>query len=115
MRVLFTRIGRWYRLKNGQRILIHATFFCNQTGKRVTQSSVNQIIYVMALLDWDENHPQPAEYNEYYQGYIDLVSEQNVIQQLIQQGQNTYALIRHLSAEQAVHQYAKGKWSVKEV
>src|SRR5699024_11458746 len=28
---------------------------------------------------------------------------------------NTYALIRHLSAEQAVHQYAKGKWSVKEV
>lgn len=69
----------------------------------------------MAHLDWDENHPQPTEYNDYYQGYIELVSERNVIQQLTQQGQQVFSLIRQLNEEQAAHRYAKRKWSVQEV
>lgn len=69
----------------------------------------------MALLDWDESYPQPTEYNDYYQSYIDRISGRNVIQELIQQGQKTYALVRQLSTQQASHRYKDGKWSVKEV
>ena len=69
----------------------------------------------MALLDWDENHPQPTEYNDFYEQYIKLVTAPNVIQELIQQGQGTYALIRQLDKEQASHRYEEGKWSVREV
>ena len=69
----------------------------------------------MALLDWDENHPQPTEYNDFYGKYIDLVTTPNVVQQLIQQGQNTYAFIRQLNPEQASYRYEEGKWNVKEV
>ena len=69
----------------------------------------------MALLDWDENHPQPTEYNDFYKKYIDLVTTPNIVQELIQQGQNTYAFIRQLDTEQASHRYSAEKWSVKEV
>src|SRR5699024_7881151 len=69
----------------------------------------------MAHLDWDENHPQPTEAADYYEGYIGLTTEANVVQQLIQQGQEVYALIRQLNDQQADYRYAEGKWSVKEV
>ncbi|MCW9708625.1 DinB family protein [Fodinibius salsisoli] len=69
----------------------------------------------MALLTWDENHPDSTEYNDFYEGYIHLVTEPNVIQLLIQQGQQVFTLIQQLNAKQAQHRYAENKWSVKEV
>lgn len=76
----------------------------------------NQLnIYIMAFLTWDENHPESTEYNDFYEGYISLVTEPNVIQMLIQQGQNVYTLIKRLTSEQADYRYAEGKWSVREV
>jgi len=69
----------------------------------------------MTLIDWDENKPQPTEYIDYYEDYIDLVTTPNVVQQLIGQGQEVYALIRKLSDERADYRYAKAKWSIKEV
>lgn len=69
----------------------------------------------MALLDWEDSRPQPDEYGEFYQGYINLVDEQNVVQSLIQQGQKVYAIIRQLTEDEANHRYADDKWSVKEI
>ncbi len=69
----------------------------------------------MALFTWDDNHPQPDEYGDFYQDYIDLVNSNNVLQKLIQQGQITYTLTQRLTAEEASYRYADNKWSVKEV
>jgi hypothetical protein len=69
----------------------------------------------MALLTWDENHPAPNEYTSFYEGYISLVTEPNVIQLLIQQGQQLFTLTQQLSAEQAQFRYDTDKWSVKEI
>ncbi|MEL7832375.1 DinB family protein [Fodinibius sp. Rm-B-1B1-1] len=69
----------------------------------------------MALSDWDDVYPQEDEYGSFYNGYIKLVEPPNVIQTLIQQGQQVYALTRQLTNKQANHRYAEGKWSVKEI
>lgn len=69
----------------------------------------------MAFLTWDDNHPEPTEYNDFYSGYISLVTEPNVIGMLVQQGQKVYTFLQRLSPEQANYRYALGKWSVKEV
>lgn len=69
----------------------------------------------MSLLTWEENKPNPSEYTEFYQGYIDLVSSPNVIEALIQQGQQVYTLIQQLSSDEATRRYLDKKWSVKEV
>lgn len=69
----------------------------------------------MALLDWEENNPKPDEYGEFYDDYIKLVNPPNVIESLIQQGQQVYAVTRQLTNEQANYRYADDKWTVKEV
>lgn len=69
----------------------------------------------MAILTWDDNRPQPEEYGDFYQGYIDLITEPNILEVLIQQAQHTYTLIQQLQPEEADYRYEEGKWSVKEV
>ncbi|TYP91938.1 DinB superfamily protein [Fodinibius salinus] len=69
----------------------------------------------MSLFDWEDNHPQPDEYGTFYRGYIEQVTSSNVLQMLIQQGQETYTLIQQLTPKQASYRYADDKWSVKEV
>lgn len=69
----------------------------------------------MALLNWEDTHPQPDEYGEFYQNYINLVDSPNVIQSLIQQGQQVYTIIQKLTQEEASYRYAENKWSVQEV
>lgn len=69
----------------------------------------------MSLLDWDDNRPEPEEYGEFYQGYIDLIDAPNIIQVLIQQGQQVYAVIQRLTAEEVSYSYEDNKWSVKQV
>lgn len=69
----------------------------------------------MALLDWEDNHPQPDEYGEFYKDYIELIDSPNVIQSLIQQGQQIFSLIHTLNDEEAAYRYAASKWSVQEV
>jgi uncharacterized damage-inducible protein DinB len=63
----------------------------------------------------EDNTPQPEEYPAFYEAYIRLVEGPNIIQKLIQQGQQLYGLISKLDSEQATYRYAEGKWSVKEV
>lgn len=69
----------------------------------------------MGLLDWENNHPQPDEYGEFYKDYITLADAPNVIQALIQQGQQIYAIIQKLTSDEADYRYETGKWTVKEV
>jgi len=59
--------------------------------------------------------PNKEEYHSYYEGYIGLVPEGNVIEILEQQAEQVSAAIRALTEEQGNYRYGEGKWSVKEV
>jgi uncharacterized damage-inducible protein DinB len=59
--------------------------------------------------------PDPGEYNTYYDRYIALVPAGDIIALLSVQVDDTIALLRDLSEEQALHAYAPGKWTIKEV
>lgn len=59
--------------------------------------------------------PAESEYNSYFQGYISKVPEGDPIEWLRSQGEKTRAMILNLTEEQALHRYAEGKWSLKEV
>ncbi len=58
--------------------------------------------------------PEPGEYAPYYQKYVDQVSD-DIVGRLESQHASTHALLEHLTEQQAMHRYAPGKWSVKEV
>lgn len=57
---------------------------------------------------------EPGEYAPYYQKYVDLVGA-DVLGQLESQHASTHALLERLDEQKALHRYAPGKWSVKEV
>ena len=59
--------------------------------------------------------PASDEYAPYYERYIALLPEGDIIQVLEKQLRETTALLDTLSEEQALHRYAEGKWSIKEV
>ena len=59
--------------------------------------------------------PAAAEYAPYYSKYIDRVPDGDLLRTLEDQARATQALIAGLSEAKALHRYAPGKWSVKEV
>jgi uncharacterized damage-inducible protein DinB len=60
--------------------------------------------------------PQPGEYNPDFAGYIDKArSFADPIQKLDEQRREVLSLLRPLDAEEQLHRYAPGKWSVKEL
>ena len=59
--------------------------------------------------------PEVGEYAPYYEKYIALTREGDVIEILERQAAETLALLRGLSEEQAATRYEPGKWSVKEL
>lgn len=59
--------------------------------------------------------PDKEEYASFYEGYIGLVPEGNVIEILEQQADKVSAVIRSLTEEQGNYRYGEEKWSVKEV
>lgn len=61
------------------------------------------------------SRPAPSEYADYYDRYVRLVPEGDVLTLLRSERDRTASLLRSLSPEQAGHRYAEGKWSVKEV
>lgn len=62
-----------------------------------------------------DKRPDPGEYNAYYDRYIALVPAGDIIALLSVQIDDTLALLRDLTEEQALHAYAPGKWTIKEV
>lgn len=61
------------------------------------------------------NKPDSTEYAPYFEKYISLVPEGEIVVTLGKQIESTLSLIRGLSAAQGDLRYAPGKWSVKEV
>lgn len=59
--------------------------------------------------------PDKSEYAPYYEKYMSLVPQGDVLALLGQQLESTLATLRGISEEQADSRYAEGKWSVKEL
>lgn len=51
----------------------------------------------------------------FYRGYVARVPDGDIAATLTAQIDDTASLLAHLSDEQALHRYATGKWSIKEV
>lgn len=62
-----------------------------------------------------EQRPAPSEYAEYYQRYVDRVPDGDIVALLATQADDTVALLRDLTDEQALRAYAPGKWTIKQV
>ncbi|MBZ5602923.1 MAG: DinB family protein [Acidobacteriia bacterium] len=59
--------------------------------------------------------PQPGEYNPYYEKYISLVPQGDLIATLKSQIDDTRALLSAVPETRGAFRYADGKWSIKEV
>ncbi|MGH9942237.1 MAG: DinB family protein [Pyrinomonadaceae bacterium] len=61
------------------------------------------------------SRPEPGEYAPYYERYVSLVPETDLLPTLERQLAETLAVLRGVTEEQASSRYAPGKWSVKEL
>ena len=61
------------------------------------------------------NRPVEGEYLPYYEKYIALVPDGDVVSLLEEQMVETQSLLRALPASVATYRYAPGKWSVNEL
>ncbi len=61
------------------------------------------------------NRPQQGEYNPYYDGYLNLVPDGDILEVLQKEKEKTISLVRNLSDEEARFRYGPNKWSIKEV
>jgi hypothetical protein len=59
--------------------------------------------------------PEPGEYDPYYEKYIRLVPDDDVVRVLGRQIEDTLALLQKISPEDSRRRYAADKWSVSEV
>ena len=59
--------------------------------------------------------PAPSEHIPYYERYIALVPEGNILEVLESQLADLRALVEAVPEERAGHRYAPGKWSIREV
>ena len=61
------------------------------------------------------NRPNESEYAPYYQGYVDQVSENDIMAVLRGELDELDVLLGQLSAEKETHSYAEGKWTIREI
>lgn len=59
--------------------------------------------------------PQADEYNPYYEKYVSLVTESDLLAALDDQGAELRTLFGQISEERGTFSYAEGKWTIKEV
>ncbi|MFP5245595.1 MAG: DinB family protein [Thermoanaerobaculia bacterium] len=59
--------------------------------------------------------PAPADYADFYRGYVDLVPEEDVLAAIEDQSLATQKLIASLDEVTASYRYAEGKWSIKQI
>jgi hypothetical protein len=59
--------------------------------------------------------PASTEYAPYFEKYVKLVPEGDLLQLLSQQIKETTDLVRNITDAQGEYRYAPGKWSLKEV
>jgi uncharacterized damage-inducible protein DinB len=61
------------------------------------------------------NRPDESEYTPYFEKYVALVPEGDIVEILSQQGEETLALLRSIDEAHAGYRYAPDKWSIKQV
>lgn len=59
--------------------------------------------------------PESDEYAAYYEKYVSLVPDGEVVETLERQGAETLTLLRGLPEERGGHRYGPDKWSVKQL
>lgn len=52
---------------------------------------------------------------EFYHNYVRKISEENVVDALVNSGQKCMDLYKSISEEKSSYRYAEGKWSIKEL
>ncbi len=62
-----------------------------------------------------QNRPQASEYAPYYEKYVAMVPDGEIVETLEAQLREMKLLLGTLSEEGAEYRYAAGKWSIKEV
>jgi hypothetical protein len=61
------------------------------------------------------SRPSADEYLAYYERYITLVPEGNLVDILTEQHRDTMRMLRSVGDERGLYAYAPGKWTIKEV
>ena len=59
--------------------------------------------------------PETDEFDSYYERYVSLVEDGDIISKLSEQVLETRNLLAEIDAEKADFRYAEGKWSIKEL
>lgn len=59
--------------------------------------------------------PAASEFAGYFHAYVARVPDGDIVEQLRRQGEATQALLGGVDERQALHRYADGKWSCKQV
>ena len=59
--------------------------------------------------------PEKNEYAEFYETYVSLVEETDIVSALENQPEDLREMLAEISAEKENFRYAEGKWSVKEL
>lgn len=61
------------------------------------------------------NRPEKNEYAEYYETYVSLVGETDVVSAMQNQIDELNELFSQISDEKGLYAYAEGKWTIKEL
>jgi len=61
------------------------------------------------------NRPEKTEYNEYYDRYVSLVDETEIVSAFENQLSEMSELFNSISEEKSATSYAEGKWTIKDV
>ena len=61
------------------------------------------------------NRPDPNEYDPYYEKYVSLVADADIVDSLASQPTRLQDMLTGLPEEKGAFAYADGKWSIKEV
>lgn len=61
------------------------------------------------------NRPLESEYAPYYQGYVNQVSESEILPVLRSQMDDLDVLLDRVAPEKETYAYAEGKWSIREL
>jgi hypothetical protein len=61
------------------------------------------------------SRPAADEYLAYYDRYVTLVPDGNLVDVLLEQQLETIGMLRRVDDERGLHAYAPGKWTIKEV